>query len=102
MITRNLLDTTTGLTLTPTGTETLATLGIPLPTNNGRPLLRDCLDWTERREHLAGAIPAAILNHALKSRWLHRNPDRSIHLHPEAGEPLAALGVDIDELTRHS
>jgi DNA-binding transcriptional ArsR family regulator len=98
MITRGLLDTTTGLTLTPSGQQTLTALGIPIPTRNGRPLLRDCLDWTERREHLAGTLPTALLNHALNAQWLHRNHDRSVRLTLTAKHPLAELGVDIDEV----
>ncbi|HEV8557674.1 MAG TPA: helix-turn-helix domain-containing protein [Actinophytocola sp.] len=95
---QGLIDDRTGLTLTPTGAKTLTSLGIPLPHPNGRPQLRDGLDWTERREHLAGAIPAALLHHALESNWLHRNPDRSLHHHPTAHTPFTKLGVDLEAL----
>lgn len=98
MIRRGLLDTTAGLTLTPAGTQTLTSLGIPLPTPRTRPLLRDCLDWTERTEHLAGALPAALLHHAIAQNWLHRNEDRSVRLTSAAEAPLAHLGVDLDKV----
>jgi DNA-binding transcriptional ArsR family regulator len=98
MLRNDLIDTTTGLALTATGRRVLSTLGVPVPAPNGRPVLRDCLDWTERREHLAGSLPAALLAHAVAADWLHRNDDRSIHLHPAATQPLAALGVDVAEL----
>jgi DNA-binding transcriptional ArsR family regulator len=98
LITRGLLTTDTGLTLTPKGQQTLAALGIPIPTEHHRPLLRDCLDWTERREHLAGTLPAALLHHALARKWLHRNEDRSVRLTPAARQPLSELGVDTDEV----
>jgi DNA-binding transcriptional ArsR family regulator len=35
-----------------------------------RPLARRCLDWTERRPHLAGALGAAVLDRLLARRWL--------------------------------
>jgi hypothetical protein len=98
MIDRGLIDTSAGLTLTPRGNRVLTTLGVPTGKPTGRPMLRDCLDWTERREHLAGSIPAALLNRALEASWLERGSDRAIHLRPTAAEPLAELGVDLAHL----
>ena len=43
-----------GPTLTHRGRAVLTELGIEMTTTRTRPLLRECLDWTERREHLAG------------------------------------------------
>jgi DNA-binding transcriptional ArsR family regulator len=37
-----------------------------------RPLLRSCIDWTERREHLGGALGAALANQLLERDWLRR------------------------------
>jgi DNA-binding transcriptional ArsR family regulator len=37
-----------------------------------RPLLRPCLDWTTRRPHLAGALGAAVTEHALARGWVAR------------------------------
>ncbi len=39
-----------------------------------RPLCRACLDWSERREHLAGALGAAILDRLLELRYARREP----------------------------
>jgi DNA-binding transcriptional ArsR family regulator len=99
MINQGLLDTSSGLAITINGKETLAGLGVQDPPPTGRPLLRDCLDWTERREHLAGGVAAAILDRALAANWLERGGDRSIRLRPAARKPLATLGVDLDEVT---
>lgn len=33
---------------------------------------RPCLDWSERRYHLAGAVGAALLDHMLAADWLRR------------------------------
>lgn len=32
-----------------------------------------CLDWSERRPHIAGALGAALLNHTLKRKWVSRD-----------------------------
>lgn len=37
-----------------------------------RPPARSCLDWIERRHHLAGAAGAGILDAMLENRWLAR------------------------------
>jgi DNA-binding transcriptional ArsR family regulator len=37
--------------------------------------LRLCLDWTERRPHLAGTIATAILDHLLENRLLVKSGD---------------------------
>jgi DNA-binding transcriptional ArsR family regulator len=62
--------------LTPIGRELLARLGIdtaPLERSR-RVLARSCLDWTERRSHLAGALPALLLATMLQEGWLRRQP----------------------------
>lgn len=40
-----------------------------------RPLCRPCLDWSERRFHIAGKLGAAICRHALEQRWVRRLED---------------------------
>ena len=37
-----------------------------------RVLCRPCLDWSERRPHLAGAVGAAICAHSLAKDWIRR------------------------------
>jgi DNA-binding transcriptional ArsR family regulator len=98
MIDTGLLDTSAGLAITPAGQRVLREIGVPAGRPNGRPLLRECLDWTERREHLGGAIAAALLDRALAADWLERGDDRSVRIRPAAREPLAALGVDIEDV----
>jgi DNA-binding transcriptional ArsR family regulator len=36
---------------------------------SGRVLCRPCLDWSERRSHLAGAVGAAICTHSMQHGW---------------------------------
>nr|WP_308190324.1 helix-turn-helix domain-containing protein [Pseudonocardia sp. TRM90224] len=92
MIAQGLISERDGLVVTALGRNTLADLGIE-PVNSRRTLLRDCLDWTERRQHLAGALPAAILHRALTAGWLTRGGDRAITVHEEAWRPLERLGL---------
>lgn len=99
MIHTGLIDDHAGLTLTGNGKRVLAELGISIATGSGRPALRECLDWTERREHLAGAIPAALLRRSLDAGWLTRDPHRAIQIRNTAREPFALLGVDIGIVT---
>src|SRR6187431_410329 len=41
-------------------------------TNNRRPLTRQCLDWSERRPHLAGKLGAEFLNKMLERKWFKK------------------------------
>jgi DNA-binding transcriptional ArsR family regulator len=40
--------------------------------NTRRPIARQCLDWSERRPHLAGQLGAAFLNQALERKWFRK------------------------------
>ena len=40
--------------------------------NNRRPLTRQCLDWSERRPHLAGQLGAEFLNKMLEKKWFKK------------------------------
>lgn len=44
-------------------------------TTRRRPLVRRCMDWTERRPHLAGALGAAVLERLLSLRYVARLED---------------------------
>jgi hypothetical protein len=62
-----------GGTLTPEGVEFFERLEIAIePGNARRPLCRACMDWSERRLHLAGRAGAALARHALEQGWVHR------------------------------
>lgn len=60
-----------GPVLTEPGRAFLAGLGLSLAPSR-RPLCRQCLDWSERRNHLAGALGAALLQHMLGQTWIRR------------------------------
>ena len=72
------LDGDAGL-LTDSGLAFLGDIGIdvaPLEARrtkrSGRVLIRPCLDWSERRPHLAGMVGAAICSHGLEEGWARR------------------------------
>jgi len=41
-------------------------------TNKRRALTRQCLDWSERRSHLAGQIGALLLDKMMEKRWFKK------------------------------
>jgi len=65
-----------------------------------RVFCRPCLDWTERRHHLAGAVGAALCQHCLERAWLQPTRDsRALSITPEGKEALAShFGIDVDRL----
>ena len=81
-----------GYELTPAGADFLADLGVDVPGARGRrrAFARPCLDFTERRPHLAGALGAAVCTRVLAAGWLvHRARDqRGLRLTPSGGEAL--------------
>lgn len=74
MTRRGLLDWEQGLALTGDGEGWFADLGVKIkvPRATRRPRVRPCLDWTERRPHLAGAAGAALCAHAFENGWIIR------------------------------
>jgi len=63
-----------GYDVTAEGTVFFADLGIDLapPGSRRRPLTRRCLDWTERRYHLAGALGAELARSFFERGWIVR------------------------------
>ncbi|MGS2615062.1 ArsR/SmtB family transcription factor [Micromonospora sp. LZ34] len=101
MLARGLLDDAAGLTLTPAGRDWLDGLDVPVasPGTARRPQLRDCLDWTERRPHLAGALGAALCGRLFDLGWLTRGTGRAVRLTPAGAPALAgALGLRVADL----
>lgn len=60
--------------LTPEGTNALELRGVELELapKSRRPFAFGCLDWTERRDHLAGALGAAILSALISSKTVRK------------------------------
>lgn len=59
------------LRLTSAGRDWLQQIGMDEPRPRPpRRLAYGCLDWSERRDHLAGALPAALLEHLIGRGWV--------------------------------
>ncbi|HZK98553.1 MAG TPA: metalloregulator ArsR/SmtB family transcription factor [Caulobacteraceae bacterium] len=63
--------------VTTAGARFLEDFGIDLASarNRRRAWCRPCLDWSERRPHLAGALGAALADRCFELHWVRRLPD---------------------------
>jgi hypothetical protein len=68
------VDRAGGLSLTSRGSEWLTELGVDVREmrRSRRPVVRECLDWTERRPHLAGAAGAVLCDRMFHAGWVER------------------------------
>ena len=88
--------------LTRQGERFLAGLGILLPASGvrrpARPLCRPCLDWSERRVHVAGRVGAAICSHSFEEDWVRRLAGtRALVITPRGRQALRKhFGVALD------
>jgi hypothetical protein len=74
-----------GFVLTPAGLTWLTSLGVHVAELRAsrRAITRSCLDWTERRPHLAGAAGAAICLTFFDRGWIgRRDAGRSVVVTP--------------------
>lgn len=96
MTERGLLRQDAGFALTDEGIGWFGELGIGLERAGRRPLARACLDWTERKPHLAGVAGAALCRHALDAGWCVRiGTERAVKVTPSGARALEThLGVD--------
>ncbi|AUH32315.1 ArsR/SmtB family transcription factor [Paracoccus tegillarcae] len=79
--------------LTPDGETLLREFGIDLVSlsQTRAPLCRECLDWSERRAHLAGSIGRALLSRIEELGWARRQKDsRVIRFSPEGERAFRA------------
>jgi len=82
--------------VTPTGERFLTGLGVDLPKarSGKRHYCRGCIDWTERRHHISGAVGAALAETFLARRLVERISDsRALAVTPLGRKTLAAMGV---------
>jgi DNA-binding transcriptional ArsR family regulator len=88
--------------LGPRGAVVFADLGIDagcVP-HRTRPLLRSCMDWTERRPHLAGGLGAALAGELTRRGWiLRQDGSRIVTISPAGYAGLNSwLGIDFGQL----
>ena len=86
--TRALVEGADGLRLTAAGERWFAKLSIDTQAlaNQKRAFCRACLDWSERRHHLAGALGAALLARFIDLGWAKRARDSRLVLVTPDGE----------------
>jgi len=97
MTERGLISWDSGLVLTAAGSTWLDRLGVQLTARTRRPPVRSCLDWTERRPHLAGSVGAALCELAFGSEWIRRIGSGRAVVLTEAGARVlhAELGLTL-------
>jgi DNA-binding transcriptional ArsR family regulator len=82
------------ISLTGDGREFFQRLGIDIGAleKEKRPLCRACLDWSERRYHVAGALGAGLLRHTFDMGWAMREKDgRVVRFTPRGRETFRSL-----------
>ena len=78
--------TAEGATLTATGRDLLAKMDVGVERSRTRPAVRQCLDWSQRRHHLAGTVGAGLLAAMSDRRWIYPSATRTRELRlSEAG-----------------
>ncbi|WP_327367214.1 ArsR/SmtB family transcription factor [Streptomyces sp. NBC_01217] len=92
------------LTLTDAGADGLRGIGVDVDgaIRARRATTRACLDWTERRAHLAGALGAVVGRRFLKAGWVVRHRSgRGLNV-TESGHDLICgiWGIDLADKAR--
>lgn len=87
--------------VTTTGMDFLSRFGANLASkpNSRRIYCRPCLDWSERRYHLAGHVGSEICRRCLEMGWLVRQRDtRAVEITPSGQAGLVALfGLELHQ-----
>jgi DNA-binding transcriptional ArsR family regulator len=85
--------------VTPDGAGFLARLGVDLSAarTKRRVFCRPCMDWTERRLHIGGAVGAAIATRCFELKWIERvGGSRALAITPAGRRGLmSALGISM-------
>jgi DNA-binding transcriptional ArsR family regulator len=76
----DLIEGNAALHVTPAGRKFFTDFGVEMASldANRRPVCRACLDWSERRHHLGGALGAALLNAFTNRGWAVRKAGRVV------------------------
>lgn len=77
--------------VTTAGRKFFAGLGIDTDAlaRGRRPICRRCLDWSERRSHLGGALGAELLGWIIAQRWAKRAEGRVVAFTPTGSRAFA-------------
>lgn len=91
---------TSGLVLGPRARVVCASFDIDVDmlATESRPVIRTCIDWTERREHVSGALGAAIASEFLEREWVRRQSGtRALRVTPRGQQHLGRLLGDLPD-----
>jgi DNA-binding transcriptional ArsR family regulator len=88
-----------GVEVTPAGQHLFAQMGIDTLNlaAQRRTFCRTCLDWSERRHHLAGSLGAALLDRIIALGWARRASDSRVITFSAAGERALLDLLDVDQ-----
>lgn len=91
-----------GGAVTSAGTEFLTRFGLDLATRTRRTFCRPCIDWSERRPHIAGAVGAGLAQRCFDLGWLARIRDtRAVSVTAKGRSGLReTFGIDFAALQR--
>ena len=95
-----------GGVVTPSGEAFFAKAGVDLSQarQSRRVFCRPCIDWSERRAHLAGAVGAALANRLMDLRWIARKRDtRALTITPIGWAKIEhTFGCSLHDHTVHA
>jgi DNA-binding transcriptional ArsR family regulator len=80
--------------VTPAGIDFLSKLGVDLSGARAkrRVFCRPCVDWTERRSHIGGAVGAALATRCFELKWIERVRDtRALNITPTGRRGLMEM-----------
>jgi DNA-binding transcriptional ArsR family regulator len=91
------------VSLTKRGREALGAFGLDIEALEGanRPLCRACLDWSVRRNHLAGSLGAGLLQHIYAQGWARRRHGTRAVAFTSAGERAFQRAFGIEPARSH-
>jgi DNA-binding transcriptional ArsR family regulator len=86
--------------ITGSGRDLLAGLGVDCVPAGRRPFVRYCVDWSEQRHHLAGALGARLLRRFEDLDWVRRRAgSRAVNVTATGARGLSrSLGLDVTDL----
>ena len=90
--------------VTAAGAKFLAAFGVDLTSPSRRIFCRPCLDWSERRYHVAGLVGAGIWQRCLALGWIDRDRDSRAVRVTAAGETgfRKTFGIRLNDRDRAS
>ena len=75
-----LTENSTELILTEAGLKFFSEIGVDFRSfkTHRRPICKSCLDWSERRSHLAGSLGKWVLNETMNRKWAYQDLDSRV------------------------